>query len=629
MKKLNWLVITAAFLLTWTATCFAESASPKPNILWITCEDIGPHLACYDDEYADTPVLDQLATKGMLYRHAWSNAPVCAPARTAIITGMYPPSTGSQHMRSFTRLPEGIKMYPQFLREAGYYCTNNSKEDYNLAKPGKVWDESSRKAHWKNRKPGQPFFAIFNFTNTHESKIRTRPHKCVHDPAEAPLPAYHPDTPEVRLDWAQYYDNITVMDRMVGEKLRELDEAGLANDTIVFFYGDHGSGMPRGKRCAWNSGLGVPMIVYVPEKLRRFASDDYAPGKKSDRLVSFVDLAPTVLSLAGVKPPGYMQGHAFLGQYGAPPQPFIYGFRGRMDERYDMVRSVRDQRYAYVRNYMPHLPAGQHVQYMFVTPTTSVWKGLFDRGKLTPEQASFWQSRPAEELYDLKNDPDELNNLADSPEHQETLKRMRAAQKKLALQIRDVGFLPESQIHSRSEGSTPYEVGHDQRKYQLAKIMATAEVASSIDPDAVSDLKRAFADEDGAVRYWAALGMLMRGEAAVADARDELRAALADEEPSVRIPAAWALGQHGSAEDLKQALPVLLDLASYDENGLYVSLAALNAIDYLDEKAASQLDKIKSLPSQVKPEERRHGYGIPAIMKKILADLGTSTPGKR
>lgn len=411
-------VIALAISLAWMPACFADPASPKPNILWITCEDIGPHLGCYGDEYADTPVLDQLAAKGTVYLHAWSNAPVCAPARTTITTGVYPPSTGAQHMRSFTRLPEDIKMYPQFLREAGYYCTNNSKEDYNLAKPGQVWDESSRKAHWKNRKPGQPFFAIFNFTNTHESKIRTRAHKCLHDPAKTPLPAYHPDTPEVRLDWAQYHDNITTMDRMAGDKLRELEEAGLADDTIIFFYGDHGSGMPRGKRCAWDSGLRVPMIVYVPDRFRHLAPDDYGPGKRADRLVSFVDLAPTLLSLVGIKPPKYMQGHAFLGKHSAPPQPFIYGFRGRMDERYDMVRSVRDQRCVYVRNYMPHLPAGQHVRYMFVTPSTRVWKELFDQGKLTPEQAAFWQRRPPEELYDLKNDPDEVRNLANSPEHQ-------------------------------------------------------------------------------------------------------------------------------------------------------------------------------------------------------------------
>jgi len=602
----------------------AEASPPKPNILWITCEDIGPHLGCYGDTYADTPNLDRLAAKGTVYLHAWSNAPVCAPARTAIISGMYPPSTGSEHMRSLTRLPNDMKMYPQFLREAGYYCTNNAKEDYNLEKPGQVWDESSGKAHWKNRRPGQPFFAIFNYTSTHESRIRSRPHKLVHDMAKVRVPAYHPDTPDVRHDWAQYYDNITVMDGLAGKRLEELEAAGLAEDTIVFFYGDHGSGMPRSKRWPYDSGLHVPLVVYVPPKFQHLATKDYAPGAKTDRLVSFVDLAPTVLSLAGIKPPESMQGHAFMGRYEAPPQPYIYGFRGRMDERYDMVRSVRDKRYVYIRNYMPHLIYGQHVRYMFITPTTRVWKSLYDEGKLAPEQARFWQTKPPEELYDLQNDPDEVHNLADSPEHQGTLDRMRKAQRDLAVAVRDVGFLPEAEIHSRSEGSSPYEMGHDDREYPMERIMAAAELASSLKPDAVPELKRAFHDDDSAVRYWAAMGILMRGQSAVRSAQSELDAALADASPSVRIAAAWALGQHGSRADLDKALPVLLELASYDQNGPYLSLMALSAIDALDAKAASAVDTIKSLPTKVKSKDRRAGYGIQPLVEKILADLAES-----
>ncbi|MGH9631454.1 MAG: sulfatase family protein, partial [Bryobacteraceae bacterium] len=310
---------------------------PRPNILWITSEDNGPHLGAYGDTYATTPNLDKLAARGRIYLNAWSNAPVCAPARTTIISGLYPTCTGSEHMRSMTRLPEGMKMYPCYLREAGYYATNNSKEDYNLEHTGKVWDESSNKAHWRNRKPGQPFFAVFNFTVTHESQVRKRPHKAVHDPAKAPVPAYHPDVPEVRRDWAQYYDNLTTMDGQAGEVLRQLEQDGLAEDTIVFYYGDHGPGMPRCKRWPYNSGLHVPLIVYLPKKFRRLAPKEYKPGGKSERLVSFVDLAPAVLSTAGIKPPSHMQGHAFLGEFQAPEQPHVFGFRGRMDERYDMV----------------------------------------------------------------------------------------------------------------------------------------------------------------------------------------------------------------------------------------------------------------------------------------------------
>ena len=311
-----------------------------------------------------TPNLDALCRRGSLYMNAWSSAPVCAPARTTIISGLYPPSTGSEHMRSLTRLPEGWKLFPGYLREAGYYCSNNVKEDYNLEKPPGTWDDSSDKAHWRNRAAGQPFFSIFNFVSTHESQLRTRPHTWVHDPAKVRVPAYHPDTIEVRQDWAQYYDNITTMDGQAGRVLAELDKDGLRDDTIVFFYGDHGSGMPRNKRWPYNSGLNVCIAAAFPDKYRHLAPKDYVPGGKNNRLVGFVDLAPTMLSLAGIKPPDFYQGQAFMGPHEGPRRSFNFGFRGRMDERYDCVRTVRDARYVYVRNYMPHKIYGQHLNFM-------------------------------------------------------------------------------------------------------------------------------------------------------------------------------------------------------------------------------------------------------------------------
>jgi arylsulfatase A-like enzyme len=608
----------AVLCCCWSA---AAEADPRPNVLWITSEDNGPHLGAYGDRFADTPHLDRLAAKGMIYLNAWSNAPVCAPARTTIISGLYPPCTGSEHMRSMTRLPAGMKMYPQYLREAGYYCTNNSKEDYNLQKPGKVWDDSSGKAHWRNRRPGQPFSAVFNLTVTHESQIRRRPHTLVHDPAKVPLPAYHPDTPEVRRDWAQYYDKLTEMDAQAGRILKQLGEDGLADETIVFYYADHGPGMPRSKRWPYNSGLHVPLIVFVPEKFKHLAPKQYVPGGKSDRLVGFIDLAPTLLSIVGIEPPDYMQGHAFMGRYEAPEQPYAYGFRGRMDERYDMVRVVRDKRYIYIRNYMPQKIYGQYIAYMFQTPTTRVWKRLYDQGKLRPPQTFFWETKPPEELYDLQNDPDEVRNLAGSPEHQQVLKRLRKAQQDLALEIRDVGFLPEGEIHSRCEGSTPYEMGHDEEKYPLKKIMATAELASGLKPEAVGTLKRALEDEDSAVRYWAAMGFLMRGTDAVAAAKGPLYKALEDPSPYVRIVAAEALGRYGDRRDTARALSVLLKLAPPDANGVYVSMLALNAVDALGSKARSALETLKNMPTRAKRTPPRTGGYVASLIQKIVADL--------
>jgi uncharacterized sulfatase len=599
------------------------AAEQRPNILWLTSEDHGPHMGCYGDTYATTPNIDALAAKGMLFKHAWSCGPVCAAARTTIIMGMYPPSTGGEHMRSMTQMPKGTKMYPQFLREAGYYCTNNSKEDYNLAKPEGVWDASAGNAHWKNRKDGQPFFAIFNETCSHESQIRKRPHEAIHDPAKVRVPAYHPDTPEVRQDWAQYYDQVTLADASAGERLKEIEAAGLAEDTIVFYYADHGSGMPRSKRWPCNSGLHVPMVVYFPPKWKHLAPKEYNAGVKSDRLVSFVDLAPTLLSIIGEQPPEWMQGHAFAGKFQSEPQPFIYGFRGRMDERYDCVRSVTDGRLVYVRNYMPHLSQAQHVAYQFETPTTRVWRKVFDEGKATPEQSIFWKEPKApEELYDLQSDRDEVYNLAASPEHAETLAKMRAAQENLALTIRDVGLLPEGEMHQRSEGTTPYDMGHDDKLYAAARILKAAGTASSLKMDAMGDLKAGFGDSDNVIRYWSTFGVLMRGKDGLAAAHDEMVKATSDSSTYVQVVANWSLAKFGSDADRAAALPKLVNLANWSQHDVFTTMSALNAIGDLGDKAKPIAEELKKLPTKGEsPDGRFAGYTA-----RLLADLTGTKP---
>lgn len=616
--------LTRLLALAGLAAWLTHAAAPLPNILWITSEDNGPQLGCYGDSYAITPNLDALAAKSTRYLMAWSCAPVCAPARTAIISGIYPPSLGGQHMRSEVPLPPGFKMYPQFLREAGYYCTNNSKEDYNLKKPPGVWDESSGRAHWKNRAEGQPFFAIFNHTISHESQIRNRIDEAdrIHDPAKLRVPAYHPDTPEVRKDWAQYYDRITMMDARAGRNLEELEEAGLAGDTIVIYYGDHGSGMPRSKRWPYNSGLHVPLLVHIPAKFKALAPDDYAAGGTTARLVNFMDLAPTALSLAGLQPPAWMQGHAFLGAYATEAPAYTFGFRGRMDERQDLVRSVTDGRHVYLRQYMPHKIYGQHVAYMFETPTTQVWKRLHDEGRLAPEQDRFWLSKPAEELYDLQTDPDEVRNLADSPAYREVLVRLRRAQREQVFASRDLGFLPESEIHSRSQGSTPYEMGHDPVKYPLERIHAMADLASSLRPDVLPELAAGLRDPDSAVRYWAALGHQMRGGDVVRANRSMLLAALKDAAPPVRVAAAEALGIHGIDRDADAALRVLLEHASLDSNSVWVAIQALNAIDAMGSRADGARPAIKALPTQATGVSGRYGNYVP----RLIADLTEEVP---
>ncbi len=603
----------------------------RPNILWITSEDNGPQMGCYGDKFADTPTLDALAKKSLLYVNAWSTAPVCAPARTTIISGMYPPCTGSEHMRSTSVLPSGYKMYPQYLREAGYYCTNNVKEDYNLEKPGKVWDDSSKKAHFRNRKEGQPFFAIFNFTTTHESQIRKRPHEQVHDPKKVPIPAYHPDVPEVRQDWAQYYDKMTEMDGQAGEILAQLEEDGLTENTIIFYYGDHGPGMPRGKRWPYNSGLKVPMIVHIPEKYKHLRPPDYQTGGASDRLVGFIDLAQTVLSLAGLKPPQHMQGHAFAGQYTEDAPQLAYAFRGRMDERYDMVRTVRDKRYVYLRHYMPHKVYGQYLAYMFQTPTTQVWKKMYDQGKLDPPQTYFWETKPQEELYDLENDPDEVHNLADSPAHQAILAKLRKANRDHLIKIRDVGFLPEGEIHERAQGSTPFEMSRSDENYPIEKILNAAEVASSVgkyeaqlnslaNPGEFDQVVSHFSDDDSAVRYWAAMGVLMRGKAAVNAAKKHLHNALQDASPYVASIAAEALGRYGNKSDVDKALPVLEKWSNIKSHSAFAAMVALNALVEIGDQASSIKPALAKMEREDKNVPARSRGYVGRLMKTILGE---------
>ena len=614
---------THAFVSFFSLCAALVSAADLPNILWISSEDNGPQLGCYGDEYAITPHLDAFAEKGMRYLRASSNAPVCAPARTTIISGIYPPSTGAEHMRSQTALPEGMDMFPVYLREAGYFTTNAAKEDYNLVKTGQVWDESSKKAHWKNRAGGQPFFAVFNSTISHESKIRNEIDDVdrIHDPAKAPVPAYHPDTPEVRKDWAQYYDRMTMMDKELGKRLEEVEKAGLAEDTIVLYWGDHGSGMPRSKRWPYNSGLHVPMIAYFPKKWEHLAPKEYATGGTSDRMVGFIDLAPTMLSLAGIEPKEWMQGGAFAGKFETEAPEFSYGFRGRMDERVDLVRAVLGQRYVYLRQYMPHRIYGQYIDYMFQTPTTQVWHDMHAAGELNEAQSHFWEPKPAEELYDLASDPDEVNNLVGSKEHEEVLQKMRGAHVAWEKSIRDVGFLPEAEVHARSKGSTPYQMGHDPAKYDFDAVFGAAQTASSRDKGKLPEVVKNLDSEDDAVRYWGAMGLLIHEKAGVEAGHDALVKALNDACGSVAIVAAEALARFGGEGDQAPAIEVLMSHANQAEGDVFEAILAVNAIDYADQIAAPRLEEIRSLPTKPGKEAPRVDGYVKSLLNKTLLDL--------
>ncbi|MEQ1842352.1 MAG: sulfatase-like hydrolase/transferase, partial [Verrucomicrobiales bacterium] len=503
-------------------------------------------------------------------------------------------------------------------------CTNSSKEDYNFRKTRDVWDVSSNKAHWKNRSEGQPFFAVFNSTFSHESQMRNEigEKDRIHDPSRVRVPAYHPDTPEVRANWAQYYDRITMMDAELGGRLKEIEEAGLADDTIIFYWGDHGSGMPRNKRWPYNSGLHVPFIAHFPEKWKHLAPDEYTTGGTSDRMISFVDLAPTMLSLAGMEPKQWMQGRAFAGEFEKAGTEFSFGFRGRMDERVDLVRSVMGKRYVYLRHYMPHRIYGQYLDYMFQTQATRVWHDLHKAGKLNEVQSRFWEPKPTEELYDLETDRDEVVNLVDSAEHREVLDSMRAAHENWEKEIRDVGFLPEAEVHARSAGSSPYELGRDGAQYDFDAIFAAAKLASSQKAEDIPAIKALLASPDSGVRYWGATGLLIHGKAGFEAGQEDLRKALSDQCGSVSIIAAEVMGRFGDEADQASALEALMRRANQSKGNVYEAILALNSIDYLGKAAEPRLEEIRQLPRKSeKLVPRINGY-VDRLLAHILEGFG-------
>ncbi len=611
--------VGALLLLVGIFVIYNPLGADQPNILWLSTEDIGPQLACYGDKTAATPRLDAFAKQSLIFDNAWSTYPVCAPARTTIITGMYAASNGAGNMRSNIHLSQGLELFPVLMRKAGYYCTNKSKTDYNHPhNKNDIWDACSGKAHWSNRPKDKPFFAVINYTGTHESKIRKRPHKAIIDPANVKLPPYWPDHPNLRQDWAQYYDNLQTMDEWFARQLEDLQQAGLADDTIVVFFGDHGSGMPRHKRFAGDSGLRVPFLIHVPEKFKDLAPKDYVAGAHTDELVGFVDLAPTVLSLAGIQPPAEMQGRAIMGKFRQPEPNYLFGFRDRMDERPDFSRSVRNKRFIYVRNFMPHLPAGQHVNYQFQTPSTKTWHRLFVLGKLNAVQSHFWRKHPPEELYDLKNDPHETINLANSTAHAETLEQFRNALQENTLKIKDLGFMPEAFIHDiNSPNISLHRLARDEREYPLRFIYDIADrVGRNHDSD-MNEFLLAAKSDNSVMRYWAAIGLLNCPKEARRIAIPTAMHLLSDPVDMVAVSAAEFVARYGEEHQLEPALSVLLAQANLNSSDFYTALHALNAIDRLGDTATPILGELAVLPTKDTDIKRGNDY-VERMINNIL-----------
>ncbi|PHN02808.1 sulfatase-like hydrolase/transferase [Flavilitoribacter nigricans] len=575
-------------LLLLTACNSTESvpeASTPPNIIWIIAEDISPAFACYGDSLAQTPNIDRLCREGIRFDNAYATAPICAPSRSCLVSGRYAISMGTQHLRSEIPFSPNLKTLPEVLRTGGYFTSNRNKTDYNFSPEG-LWEHwSGSYAPWRQRTDDRPFFSFINVGPSHEGSVNRLASYEENvkelsaeqriDPNRVNVPPYYPDTEASREVWAHYYDMLQVLDKNVGLILDSLETDGLLEETVIFFFGDHGFGMPRYKRWLYDTGLNVPLMVRIPEKYRHLQPDGM--DNATDQLVSFVDFAPTVLNLAGLNIPETMEGQAFLGDRVPRERTYVFAARDRADDMFEMSRAVRNDRYLYIRHFMPHLPYMQSgFIYSDVKEGFRALREARAAGLNNELQESMWQAKPIEELYDLQEDPAELRNLADVAELQETKTELSGQLHQWMLDHRDLGLLTEAEYMIRSAGSTPYDYARTGDDYRVEEILETAEMVGRMGEEALVPLLQ---NADSGVRYWAVMGLIQLAELSPA-AVSALQKLLADDSPSVRILAAEALSYAG---DDPQAVQTLGELVADDRP--WVALEAARSIQLIGEDA--------------------------------------------
>jgi len=558
-----------ALLSTLLLAVFSISspAADRPNILWITSEDNSiSWVSCYGSKNAKTPNIDQLAREGFRYLHCFDNAAVCAPTRSTWITGHYAISIGTQPMRSRYQIPhDKIPYYPDLLRKAGYHVANGGKTDYNIGgrDDKEVWKV---KGKIPKRKLGQNFFQIRNIGDSHESRAFPKKAGAVKsDPAKMILHSYHPDLPEMRMTYATYTDAVQRMDAKVGEILKQLKENGNEENTIVVYCSDHGGVLPRSKRFLYSSGTHCPLIVRIPDKWKHFWPAKN-PGMTVDRIVSFVDMPKTFLSLAGAKVPKGYQGTIFLGDGIEEAPKYHLSFRERADECADMVRGMRDARYAYIKNYMPWAPNGQRLDYMWKMAGTGAWEKHYQEGKCDEITGRFFKPRPSAEFYDTKSDFDNVNNLINDPQHKAKIAELKLALRKKQLELFDSGLLPENMRLRRAEanGMTIYEMVRDPKLYPLEKYLDFSDMALSRDPANIDQLIKAMKDPDEGIRYWATCGLFLLEDKAK-PAMKILGNALRDQCSEVQMMAAWAMHRLGDKRKAEATFAQVGKIAKMDK----------------------------------------------------------------
>lgn len=572
----------ASFLFLSFFTSFL-TAQDQPNILWIVTEDNSKHyLKLYDENGAAMPAIEQLAKSGLVFNHCFSQAPVCSVARSTIISGTYAPRTGAQFHRAEKKvpMPSNLKMFPYYLRQAGYYTSNNSKEDYNFFKSDDVWDESSRQATYQNRKEGQPFFHVQNYGITHEGQLHFKAEAMQNqstdvDPEQMILHPYHPNTATFRYTQAKYHDLHAKADQAIAELLQQIKAEGLMEDTFIFYYGDHGGVLPGSKGYIYERGVHVPLVVHIPEKWKYLVP--FKTGSRVDGFINFIDLAPTVLNLANVKIPDEMDGQAFLGKgitkRKVNKRKTSFSHADRFDEKYDLVRAIRVGKYKYIRNYQPYNIDGLHNFYRYRMQAYQEWRNLYYAGQLNPAQAAFFQPRPAEALYNIEEDPFEITNLINAKKEKRIAKRLR---KKLHNQLKalpDLSFFPEPYLLEHA-WNNPVEFGQ-QNKTNIAELLEIADLSLGSFEEAEKELSKALASGNPWKRYWGLIVCSSFGEEATTFSNKALKMALQDDENLVKMRAAEFLGLTKTANPSFMLTDCLKDAKTATEANLVLNTIAL------------------------------------------------------
>ncbi|UBM59146.1 sulfatase [Marinilongibacter aquaticus] len=603
-----------------------KTRGPRPNILWITIEDTSPQfIGAYGNVAVSTPNIDKLAAEGVRFTNAFSTGTVCSPSRSAIITGVKTYKLGTGHHRSAIQLPDYIKGFPFYLQKAGYYTSNNSKTDYNIS-PSKefiaeTWHESSNKAGWWNRKEGQPFFAVFNFMDSHQSRTMTWSYdkyekqvlgnlskeEIVGEEAFDMPPIYH-DSPEMRKQMARVYNSLKLTDNKIGDLLEKLEQEHLRDSTIVFFFADHGEGIPRGKTNGIDFGHRVPFVVWFPPMYRHL-SPWGATGVVTDELIDFEDLAPTLISLAGGEIPAHLKGRVLMGQKRNKPIEQLFLSNDRSDNGPDLVRSVATKRFFYSRNFMAYEPELRYIRYMEIGEIKQQMRTEFKAGELNDFQESLFAPREPEQLYDIEQDPWQMHNLAKDPKYKSTLNEFRNALKKNVLKDRDVLFLPEFEMAQIAEKQTLYTFREDKKAYPLARIYQAAAYSGFRGEEIAQAQIKMLQDPNKIVRYWAALGLLAQPKAQMQAFKTELQAALQDDYPPVSITSAAILTEcfndQAGVEALKKACT---------DSNTHLALMALNYLLYVHEPAPF-VQTVQTVKQEAK------NYNVKAACNDILGKL--------